>query len=213
MKGRAFFWRSLPAASRRSIRWKAWRSGPHRWATSACRCPLQIPRLFDLKLAAQSQTYCDEIKGQLAQHGIEITELSTHLQGQLLAVHPAYAEQFKAFAAPVSARQSRGLARMGRRAAAVRGTGQRATGPQGSRHVFRRAAVADDVSVAAAPGGPGGRRDSRNSRAAGGRCSMRSPKPALRLLRDPSRRRPARWRDLRAISRCGGRPPGRKHSL
>ena len=62
--------------------------------------PTWDPALFDLKQAAQSQTYCDEIKGRLAQHGIEITELSTHLQGQLMAVHPAYVEQFKAFAAP-----------------------------------------------------------------------------------------------------------------
>jgi sugar phosphate isomerase/epimerase len=62
--------------------------------------PTSDPTLFDLKLAAESQTYCDDTRGLLAQHGIEITELSTHLQGQLLAVHPAYTEQFKAFAAP-----------------------------------------------------------------------------------------------------------------
>jgi sugar phosphate isomerase/epimerase len=53
---------------------------------------IQIPswdeRLFDLGLAAESQTYCDEIKGMLADKGLEITELSTHLQGQLVAVHP-----------------------------------------------------------------------------------------------------------------------------
>ena len=63
---------------------------------------IQIPswdgRLFDLEKAAKSQTYCDEIKGMLADKGLEITELSTHLQGQLVAVHPAFDAQFDGFA-------------------------------------------------------------------------------------------------------------------
>jgi sugar phosphate isomerase/epimerase len=63
---------------------------------------IQIPswdaRLFDLTLAAESQTYCDEIKGMLADKGLAITELSTHLQGQLVAVHPAFDAQFDGFA-------------------------------------------------------------------------------------------------------------------
>ena len=33
-------------------------------------------------------------------NGVEVTELSTHLQGQLVAVHPAYDEAFDGFAAP-----------------------------------------------------------------------------------------------------------------
>ncbi|MGC6330735.1 sugar phosphate isomerase/epimerase family protein [Rhizorhabdus sp. FW153] len=65
---------------------------------------IQIPswdaRLFDLTLAAESQTYCDEIKGMLADKGLAITELSTHLQGQLVAVHPAFDAQFDGFAPP-----------------------------------------------------------------------------------------------------------------
>jgi len=60
--------------------------------------PTSDPKLFDLKTAANSQAYCDDIKGKLARHGIEISELSTHLQGQLMAVHPAYVELFKGFA-------------------------------------------------------------------------------------------------------------------
>lgn len=55
---------------------------------------------FDLALAAESQTYCDDIAGMLASHGLQITELSTHLQGQLVAVHPAYDELFDGFAPP-----------------------------------------------------------------------------------------------------------------
>jgi sugar phosphate isomerase/epimerase len=78
--------------------------GMARWAASLGYVGMQVPTsdpgLFDLKLAAGSQTYCDEIKGKLARHGIEISELSTHLQGQLMAVHPAYVEQFKAFVDP-----------------------------------------------------------------------------------------------------------------
>jgi sugar phosphate isomerase/epimerase len=60
--------------------------------------PTGVGAPFDVALAAQSRTYCDEVKGQLAAHGLEITELSTHLQGQLLAVHPAYDDLFAAFA-------------------------------------------------------------------------------------------------------------------
>jgi sugar phosphate isomerase/epimerase len=57
-------------------------------------------RLFDLETAAESKTYCEEVKGKLAQQGLQITELSTHLQGQLVAVHPAYDQAFDGFAAP-----------------------------------------------------------------------------------------------------------------
>lgn len=64
---------------------------------------VQIPswdkRLFDVVVAAESADYCDEVKGTLAKHNVELTELSTHLQGQLVAVHPAYDEMFDGFAA------------------------------------------------------------------------------------------------------------------
>lgn len=72
------------------------------WAGSlgykAVQIPSGDPRLIDLDLAASSQTYCDDLKGQLAMHGIEVSELSAHLQGQLVAVHPAYDLPFDAFA-------------------------------------------------------------------------------------------------------------------
>lgn len=60
--------------------------------------PTSTPHIFDLRLAAESAAYCDEISGRLALHGLQITELSTHLQGQLLAVHPAYDRLFDGFA-------------------------------------------------------------------------------------------------------------------
>ena len=73
-----------------------------KWAASLGYKGVQIPtwdgRLFDLKKAAESKTYCDEIKGVAKTNGVEITELSSHLQGQLVAVSPAYDEAFDAFA-------------------------------------------------------------------------------------------------------------------
>jgi sugar phosphate isomerase/epimerase len=72
------------------------------WAASLGYKGVQIPtwdgRMIDLKKAAESKTYCDELRGVANKNGIEITELSTHLQGQLVAVHPAYDEAFDAFA-------------------------------------------------------------------------------------------------------------------
>jgi len=60
--------------------------------------PTTEPRLIDLQRAAESKTYCDELQGKVRSYGLEITELSTHLQGQLLAVHPAYDQLFDGFA-------------------------------------------------------------------------------------------------------------------
>jgi sugar phosphate isomerase/epimerase len=60
--------------------------------------PTSDQRLFDLQKAAESQDYADEVKGICAANGVEITELSTHLQGQLVATHPAYDKQFDGFA-------------------------------------------------------------------------------------------------------------------
>jgi sugar phosphate isomerase/epimerase len=75
-----------------------------RWAAGLGFKGVQMPswdgRLFDLAKAAESRTYCDEVKGILADAGVELTELSTHLQGQLVAVHPAYDAAFDGFAAP-----------------------------------------------------------------------------------------------------------------
>jgi sugar phosphate isomerase/epimerase len=65
---------------------------------SGVQVPTNAPRLFDLAEAARSQAYCDDIAGMLAGHGLQITELSTHLQGQLVAVHPAYDSLFDGFA-------------------------------------------------------------------------------------------------------------------
>jgi len=73
-----------------------------KWAADHGYLGVQVPtwdeRMIDLKKAATSKTYCDQLKGTAAEHGITITELSTHLQGQLVAVHPAYDVMFDGFA-------------------------------------------------------------------------------------------------------------------
>jgi len=72
------------------------------WAASLGYKGVQIPswdgRCIDLQKAAESKTYCDELTGMLAAKGLQITELSTHLQGQLVAVNPAYDLGFDSFA-------------------------------------------------------------------------------------------------------------------
>lgn len=75
-----------------------------KWAAGHGYKGVQIPtwdsRLIDLEKAAESQTYADEIKGICGEAGLVVTELSTHLQGQLVACHPAYDELFDGFAPP-----------------------------------------------------------------------------------------------------------------
>jgi sugar phosphate isomerase/epimerase len=65
-----------------------------RWAAGYGYKGIQIPgwdtRLIDLAKCAESQVYADETKGICAEAGLVITEIATHLQGQLVAVHPAY---------------------------------------------------------------------------------------------------------------------------
>ena len=72
------------------------------WAANYGYKGVQIPTwvgsLIDLEKAATSKTYADELAGTAAKHGIEITELSTHLQGQLVAAHPVYDTMLDGFA-------------------------------------------------------------------------------------------------------------------
>ena len=72
------------------------------WVASLGYKGIQIPawdtRLIDISLAGDSKNYCDEIKGVVNEAGLELTELATHLQGQLVAVHPAYDTMFDGIA-------------------------------------------------------------------------------------------------------------------
>jgi sugar phosphate isomerase/epimerase len=73
-----------------------------KWVASLGYKGIQIPawdaRCINLQKAAESKTYCDELTSTVAKHGLRITELSTHLQGQLVAVNPAYDVMFDGFA-------------------------------------------------------------------------------------------------------------------
>jgi anion transporter len=75
-----------------------------KWAADTGYAGVQVPswdaRLIDLDKAASSKDYCDEFAGKARENGVEVTELSTHLQGQLVAVHPAYDEGFDGFTVP-----------------------------------------------------------------------------------------------------------------
>ena len=72
------------------------------WVASLGYKAVQIPtwesRLIDLQQAAESKDYCNQLKAKIQSYGLEISELSTHLQGQLVAVNPAYDSMFDAFA-------------------------------------------------------------------------------------------------------------------
>ncbi len=73
-----------------------------KWVASLGYVGIQIPtwdsRCFDLKKAAESKDYAYELRETVESCGLQITELSTHLQGQLVAVHPAYDVMFDGFA-------------------------------------------------------------------------------------------------------------------
>ncbi len=62
---------------------------------------VQIPtwdkRVIDLDKAAESKPYCEDLQASLAKIGLQVTELAAHLQGQVLAIHPAYETAFGAF--------------------------------------------------------------------------------------------------------------------
>lgn len=73
------------------------------WASKLGYKGIQLPswetRYFDLEKAATSIEYAQELKLVAEEYGIQITELSTHIQGQLVAVHPAYDTMFDGFVA------------------------------------------------------------------------------------------------------------------
>ena len=106
--------------------------GMAKWAAGLGFAGIQIPswdgRLFNLKLAAESQAYCDEVLGIASQAGVAVTELSTHLQGQLVASHAAFDTLLAGFAPAglaqdVKARQAWGVEQLKFAAKASRNLG------------------------------------------------------------------------------------------
>lgn len=75
-----------------------------KWAADCGYIGVQVPswdgRLIDLDKASSSKDYCDEFLGKARENGVDVTELSTHLQGQLVATHPAYDIGFDGFTIP-----------------------------------------------------------------------------------------------------------------
>jgi len=73
-----------------------------KWAAGLGYKGVQLPtwdsNYFDLAQASKSKTYCDDVRGAVEAQGVVITELSTHLQGQLVAVHPGFGHVFDGFA-------------------------------------------------------------------------------------------------------------------
>ncbi|MGH9599626.1 MAG: sugar phosphate isomerase/epimerase family protein [Terracidiphilus sp.] len=107
-------------------------AGMTKWAAGLGFTGIQIPswdrRLFDLKLAAESRSYCDDVLAVTAGAGVAITELSTHLQGQLVASHPAFDVLLDGFAPPelagdAKARQTWAVEQLGMAAKASRNLG------------------------------------------------------------------------------------------
>jgi hypothetical protein len=88
----AVYWRAAPFNTLDGL--AGWAAGR---VIKRCRSPAII-RIFLMSKAAESQTYCDDITGKLAAHGLVISELSTHLEGQLVAVNAVYSDAFDHFA-------------------------------------------------------------------------------------------------------------------
>lgn len=72
-----------------------------KWVSNLGYKGVQIPtwdkRVIDLDEAAESKAYCDDLQALLEAMDLEISELAAHLQGQVLAIHPAYETAFGPF--------------------------------------------------------------------------------------------------------------------
>lgn len=74
------------------------------WASKLGYKGVQLPawdtKIIDVEKAAKSHDYCDELKGIAKENNLVITDMASHIQGQLIAVHPAYDDMFDGFAPP-----------------------------------------------------------------------------------------------------------------
>lgn len=72
-----------------------------KWVASLGYKGVQVPtwdaRVFDLSMAAGSKDYCEQYLGILQANGLELIELAAYLQGQVMAIHPAYEMLFQSF--------------------------------------------------------------------------------------------------------------------
>lgn len=171
----------------------------------AVQIPCNHPHIFDVEKAAESQAYCDEIAGKLAAHGLVISELSTHLEGQLVAVNPVYSEAFDHFAPAFvrgneAARQAWATEKLKQAAVASARLGLKAHATF-SGSLARRFSIRGRRTTSSAF-----RRRSVRWRPAGGRFWIPSTSRAWTSALSCIRGRSARRRHLRAFSGAGGQP-------
>ena len=192
-------------------------AGIAKWAKDYGYKAIQIPtwdsRFFDLDRAYDSETYCDEIKGKLADIGIAISEFSTHFQGQMVSVHPAYDAMFD-----------------GQCPAAVRGNPEKrrlwaAEQVRKAARVSRRFGLTEHVTFTGSLAWPYFYPYPQRPAGLIEECFAeqgRRWKPILDvyrgerrrpLLRNPSQRRRVRRRNLRHVSRRRRRPQALQHQL
>ena len=188
-----------------------------KWAGGLGFKGVQIPswdkRIFDMDKAAESQTYCDEIAGVARENGVSITELGTHLQGQLVAVHPAYDEAFDGFAPEAfrknpKARQAWAVEQMKLSAKASKRLGLKS-------NVSFPGALAwpFPVPMAAAPGGFDRRRVRRARQALEADLRRLRRRGLQCVLRAAPRRGFVRRHHLRDVSGARQQPPALLHQL
>ena len=139
------------------------------WAAGLGFAALQIPtwdkRVFDLGLAATSKTYCEDLIGILADRELVVSELSTHLQGQLIAVHPAYDRLFDSFAPPALRGDAKARAEWAKNQLFLAAEASANLGPLCSCDFFRGAGLAILLPMAAKAQWPDRRSLFRISRA------------------------------------------------
>jgi sugar phosphate isomerase/epimerase len=127
------------------------------WAAETGFKALQIPawdsRLFDLATAAESQTYCDELIGMLAEQGLVVSELTTHIFGQLMAVHPAYDALCDSFAPPALHGNPQARSEWAHQQLLLAAKASARLGLTEMGTLFRFAGLALSIPVPAAPGG------------------------------------------------------------
>jgi hypothetical protein len=116
------------------------------WAASLGYEAVQVPtwdsRLVDLEKIATDPAAAKAWQAEAREAGVEISELSTHLQGQLIAVHPAYSEQFDAFAAPEVRGDDAKRQAWAKQQLLWAGTGFGEFGPKSACHLQRRLGLA-----------------------------------------------------------------------
>jgi sugar phosphate isomerase/epimerase len=129
-----------------------------RWAGQHGFKGVQIPswdgRLFDLQRAAESRTYCDEVKGIAKANGVEVTELGHPSAGPACRGAPGLRRRFRRIRPGRGARQPVRAPALGRAADAALGAGRPQPRADEQCELPRRARLAVPLPVAAAAAGP-----------------------------------------------------------